>query len=363
MIVVALLTEYCTRLLVESKLIIEEKTSQNLTKPLSFQMIGHYCLGKFGYYSVVFFLLFSQIGFGSAYTIFIATNSNDIYPFLQDNLGASVAIWVLLWFPLLLLICWIKDMKSLALTSILGEIALAFGVVYIMGYSFFHSSETREPTSLAIYSTFPVLFGTAVSAFEGIGVIIPIHDSMRHPQEFRKTLSVNYIICFFVYCGFGLSVYLAYGSFLRPLPTITAILPPTILTAVVKLSISFALLCSYPIQMFTVFEILENELGWVSSESRADKYLDIERNMMRAFVVTIASGLAVLVPNFQNFMGLVGAVGCSMLGFTLPALFYWNVCPVRSISVKIGCCSIIIFSFVTMILSSYLNLVQLFGSL
>jgi amino acid permease len=58
-----------------------------------------------------------------------------------------------------------------------------------------------------------VLFlGTAAFAFEGIGLVIPIQESMARPEKFKFVLTGVMIILILVFTSIGALSYAAYGS-------------------------------------------------------------------------------------------------------------------------------------------------------
>jgi proton-coupled amino acid transporter len=60
--------------------------------------------------------------------------------------------------------------------------------------------------------SFPLLIGTAVFAFEGIGLVIPITESMREPQKFPRALTGVMFAISFLFAGAGVLGYAAYGK-------------------------------------------------------------------------------------------------------------------------------------------------------
>lgn len=53
---------------------------------------------------------------------------------------------------------------------------------------------------------------TAVFAFEGIGLVLPVYESMREPQKFTRVLSGVMVGSMVLFASGGLLAYLAYGS-------------------------------------------------------------------------------------------------------------------------------------------------------
>ena len=56
------------------------------------------------------------------------------------------------------------------------------------------------------------LCSTAVFAFEGIGLVLPVYESMREPQKFTRVLSGVMVGSMVLFASGGLLAYLAYGS-------------------------------------------------------------------------------------------------------------------------------------------------------
>ena len=55
-------------------------------------------------------------------------------------------------------------------------------------------------------------FGTAIFAFEGVGVVIPIYESMEKPQYFLCLWWITMITVTTIYIVMGLIPYFAYGE-------------------------------------------------------------------------------------------------------------------------------------------------------
>ena len=70
-------------------------------------------------------------------------------------------------------------------------------------------------TSFLFRSQLPLFFGTAIYAFEGIGVILPLENQMQTPQDLRGwngVLNTSMIFVTCLYYAVGFFGYLQYGD-------------------------------------------------------------------------------------------------------------------------------------------------------
>lgn len=61
----------------------------------------------------------------------------------------------------------------------------------------------------------PLFFGTAIYLFEGIGLVLPLKNAMRHPKNFSKAfgvLNVGMVFLTTMFICFGFVGYWKYGE-------------------------------------------------------------------------------------------------------------------------------------------------------
>ena len=94
-----------------------------------------------------------------------------------------------------ILICSIRNLKYLSPCSVLANILEFVGLAII----FFYIFDTKLPATdtvpwFAAPASFPIFFGTAIFAFEGISVVLPIENQMSKPQvNFVSVSSIAFI--------------------------------------------------------------------------------------------------------------------------------------------------------------------------
>jgi len=139
-----------------------------------------------------------------------------------------------------------------------SNIFLIFALFIIIGYCFKNHDEHPELSENLNYFSFsaiPLFFGIAVFDFEGNGVVINLHASMKEPEKFNKVLVTTLVIYVTVLCLFSAIAYWSYGPNLEDIVTLN--LPHDNLTSIVQVFYCFGLLGSYPMQLMPVFEIME----------------------------------------------------------------------------------------------------------
>ena len=70
-------------------------------------------------------------------------------------------------------------------------------------------------TVLLFRGQLPLYFGTAIYAFEGIGVVLPLENKMRHPEDLgglNGVLNTSMAIVSCLYIAVGFFGYLKYGE-------------------------------------------------------------------------------------------------------------------------------------------------------
>ena len=106
-----------------------------------------------------------------------------------------------------------------------------------------------------------LFLGTAVYAFEGIGLVLPIYDAMDTSVQHRFPVVLSRSILFLVtlFCTFASVVYLSFGSKTQAVVTLNlpseGINPGKIS---VQVAYSIALILTYPLMMYPAMMVLEN---------------------------------------------------------------------------------------------------------
>eukprot|EP01112_Ceratiomyxa_fruticulosa_P000684 TRINITY_DN1060_c0_g1_i9.p1 TRINITY_DN1060_c0_g1~~TRINITY_DN1060_c0_g1_i9.p1 ORF type:complete len:469 (-),score=74.70 TRINITY_DN1060_c0_g1_i9:68-1474(-) len=281
---------------------------------ISYGEIGTHIFGKMGLYLVNFAVITSQIGFCCAYVVFMSQNLYSIYT------DIDLRFWVLIIYPIITILSWIKNIKYLSPTSIFANLALLLGitVVFYFGFSRLELVPVSEYPGIRI-STFPMFFGIAVFGFEGINLAIPIESNMRKPQNYFRLLDIAMIIIFLLYSAFGVFGYLFFRD--QTSDIITENLPKaSVVTVVTKVALVAELLCTYPIQLFPVCNIVEDAIFKPETT-----FVEVKRVMVRTVLVSLTVVVAIFIPYFDLVTSLIGSFSNSMAAFIFPTIFMISV--------------------------------------
>mmetsp|Transcript_20648 Transcript_20648/g.14836 ORF Transcript_20648/g.14836 Transcript_20648/m.14836 type:complete len:221 (+) Transcript_20648:277-939(+) len=165
----------------------------------------------------------------------------------------------------------------------------------------------------------PLFFGIAVFDFEGNGIIINLHASMKNPEDFDKILNrvITCVVAILIF--FSAVCYYSYGNEIEDMVTLN--LPHDNLTSLIQIFYCFGLLGSFPMQIMPAYEITEKTKSYQKCPT-PDKFPACKRLTMRTLFVILVAVLAMVVPKFGLFINLTGAFVCTALAFVLPVMMY-----------------------------------------
>lgn len=313
---VSLLTYHCMMLLVYTRRKLD--SVNGFSKIGSFGDLGFAVCGSVGRAAVDVMIVLSQAGFCVSYLIFI---SNTLaYVFNSSSSSANPILGLTpkslyLWgcFPFQLGLNSIPTLTHLAPLSIFADVVDlgAMGVVMVKDVVIF----LEQRPALRAFGGFSVFFygmGVAVYAFEGIGMVLPLESEAKDKDKFGKVLGLSMAFISVMYGGFGALGYFAFGEETKDI--ITTNLGQGLLSTLVQLGLCINLFFTFPLMMNPVYEVVERRF--------CDGAYTI---WLRWLVVLGVSLVALMVPNFADFLSLVGSSVCCVLGFVLPALFHLMV--------------------------------------
>ncbi|KAI6785071.1 Vacuolar amino acid transporter-like protein [Emericellopsis cladophorae] len=312
LVCVAMLSYYCFVLLVNTRLRVDG----------SFGDMGGILYGKWMRFVILSSIVISQIGFVAAYTVFTAEN---LQAFIKavSNCKTSISIpWLILMQMVIFLpFSLLRDIGKLGFTALIADAFILIGLAYLLYYDIITlNAEGVADIILFNDDNWTLFIGTAIFTFEGIGLIIPIQESMRHPEKFPKVLLLVMAIITVLFTVMGAVSYAAYGSDTETVVLLNLPQDNHMVNAV-QLLYSCAILLSTPLQIFPAIRIVETEL--FTRSGKYNPYIKWQKNVFRFFMVMLCAGIAWGgADHLDKFVALVGNFACIPLVYIYPPLLH-----------------------------------------
>ncbi|KAJ8982386.1 hypothetical protein NQ317_009641 [Molorchus minor] len=233
--------------------------------------------------------------------------SKSIKTLVFDNYGYKLDVHLHMAIILLpiLLTALVRNLKYLAPLSTLANVLMMIGIVIVIYYSSTDLPPISDRHYLAKANQWPLFFGTAVFAFEGIGLVLPLQNEMKEPRKFGQplgVLNVGMSIVAILYVVVGFLAYLKYGEKIEG--SVTLNLPET--------------------------EIYQNTAKVAGKSLASSDHLCLRAigpkrlNILNVNIVSVV--LAEAIPFLGLFISLVGAVCSTTLMLVFPAILDLVTC-------------------------------------
>ncbi|XP_075972274.1 proton-coupled amino acid transporter-like protein pathetic [Anticarsia gemmatalis] len=273
-----------------------------------------------------FSLFFTYVGVCCIFTVLIATSIKQLLDAYVASFILSIEYYCLILIVPLCLMVQIRHLKFLAPFSLMANIMLFATFAICLYYIFGDKITIADKNPVGHIARLPAFLSTVIFAMEGIGVVMPVENTMKKPQHFLgcpSVLVVAMTTVLVLYSILGLFGYFRYGDELRG--TITLNLPIDDWPAIcAKIFISISILFTYPLHFFVVIDIFTR----YAEPHVKEQYKNITQIAVRAFIVCFCGGVGVALPYLEQIIDLVGALFYSILGLILPGImetvFHWD---------------------------------------
>lgn len=309
LLLVSALSFWCFILLVNTRLQVKA----------SFGDMGGIIYGKHFRNLVNFSLVLSQVGFTSAYIVFVSENLQAfILAVSKCRTFIDVKYLILMQMIIFLPISLYRNINHIQKLALVADLFIALGLFYLYYYDIWTIADNREISDIVLFNSndWTLFIGTAIFTFEGIGLIIPIQSSMKDPSKFPRILAIVMVIVCVIYLSIGSLSYAAYGSSTK---TVILLNLPQDSKAVngVQFIYSLAILLSTPLQIYPAIEITSQQL--FSRTGKYNPWIKWKKNIFRFFMVMACAAIAWAgAGDLDKFVALVGSFACVPLVFIYP---------------------------------------------
>uniref|UniRef100_A0A667GMC9 Solute carrier family 36 member 1 n=1 Tax=Lynx canadensis TaxID=61383 RepID=A0A667GMC9_LYNCA len=287
------------------------------------------CILSFPIYRhlVDFFLIVTQLGFCCVYFVFLADNFKQVIEAANGTTNnchnnetviltptMDSRLYMLTFLPFLVLLVFVRNLRALSIFSLLANITMLVSLVMLYQFIVQNIPDPSRLPLVAPWKTYPLFFGTAIFAFEGIGMVLPLENKMKDPQKFPVILYVGMAIITALYISLGCLGYLQFGANIQG--SITLNLPNCWLYQSVKLLYSIGIFFTYALQFYVPAEIIIPFFV-----SRVPEHCELVVDLfVRTVLVCLTCVLAILIPRLDLVISLVGSVSSSALALIIPPL-------------------------------------------
>eukprot|EP00056_Hartaetosiga_gracilis_P021839 m.26753 g.26753 ORF g.26753 m.26753 type:complete len:492 (+) comp9294_c0_seq2:468-1943(+) len=277
MVVIAGIVVHCMLVLVKTK---QYLSAMFHIDHISYGDMSALAFGRVGMYLTNIALLVTQFGYICVYVVFIARHLQELSPIF------SFRIYALFVIPFAVCLGFIESFKRIAPASMLANTLLLFCSSVVIEYIFEHIGQTvpaspgctfepgipaipssatsipgtcmraPEPVPYTSISAIPIFFGNCVYAFEAMGLVLPMENSIKDPTRFRFVVGLGMAIVVFLYLLLASSGYVVFGAALEG--PVSLYLPnDNKLYVAVKALLCVTLLQSVAMQFFPARQMIE----------------------------------------------------------------------------------------------------------
>lgn len=314
---VAGLSYTCFVLLVSTRLVVEH----------SFGDMGFHLYGDWMRNLINFSLVISQIGFSSAYIVFVSENLQAFVLAVSNcrtfiDIKYLIMMQMVIFLPLSLY----RNINNIQKLALVADLFILMGLVYLYYYDLFTIVNQGGVSDIVNFNAkdWTLFIGTAIFTFEGIGLVIPIQTGMKDPKKFPKVLGGVMIIITVIFLSAGALSYAAFGSKTKTVVLLNMPQDNKFVNGV-QFIYSLAILLSTPLQIYPAIEITSQQL--FSRTGKYNPYVKWKKNFFRFFMVLVCACLAWAgAGDLDKFVSLVGSFACIPLVFIYPPLLHYRAC-------------------------------------
>lgn len=300
----------------------------------------------------------SQLGFVCAGLIFTAENwqafANAVAPSpAKQPFGTNALIAIQ--FIALVPLAFIRNISKLGPAALLADVFIMAGLVYIWQYDIASLSSRGMDPTVALFnpSSFPLTIGNCIFTFEGIGLILPIQSSMKHPEKFHLLLYLVMIIITVIFTSVGILCYATFGEETK-VEIISNFPQSSKLVNVVQFLYALAVMVGEPVQLFPAIRIIETSLFGEKATGKKSKKIKWKKNGLRTCVMVLCGAIAIVgASDLDKFVSLIGAFACVPLVYIYPPYLHYKgvaeTLPAKIFDIALMCLGVVAMAYSTAI--------------
>jgi proton-coupled amino acid transporter len=306
---IALLSFWCFILLVNVRLKVHA----------SFGDMGGKIYGRWFRNLINSSLVISQIGFSSAYIVFVSENLQAfVLAVTKCRTFIDIKYMILMQMVVFLPLSLYRNINNIQKLALIADLFIVLGLVYLYYYDILTLVDNHGIADIIQFNKddWTLFIGTAIFTFEGIGLIIPIQSSMKDPKKFPRVLGMVMVAVTIIFISMGALSYAAYGSATKTVVLLNMPQDNKLVNSV-QFIYSLAILLSTPLQIYPAIEITSQQL--FSRTGKYNPWIKWKKNVFRFLMVALCAVIAWAgAGQLDKFVALVGSFACIPLVFVYP---------------------------------------------
>ena len=281
---------------------------------------------------VMVMLSMLQCGLVMAYTSFVAFNFTELarkYAFVVID-----PIWFVLMVTILMIpVCFSTKLKNFSIIASLGNIFILITLSSVLYFAF--AEIQRDPKELKYFGEWQStlkFMGTSVFAFEGIGLVVPLAQTLENSPSFTHIMYLTTSFILAMYMLLGLVTSIGFGDDVKPI--IFENLMGEQIVACLIFFYNCSVLATIPLTVYPVFELV-------------DEFWTLKVNETRLLKVVILSTLCgssyVFYAHLDILVALLGSFCCIPLGIIIPGLLGYKVDKSWTNLIVVVCGTVLVF--------------------
>lgn len=159
-------------------------------------------------------MVLAQLTFVIAYIDFMCLNVREEISAWSNTDGGDIWWYGLVCFVILTPLVFVRHLEKFAMCHFFADFMVVVVILTVVIFSsvYLHNDGLSSEAVPFNSNKYFLYFGTAIFAFEGVGVVIPIYESMEKPQYFLCLWWINIATVTAILIIMGLLPYFAFGE-------------------------------------------------------------------------------------------------------------------------------------------------------
>ncbi|GMR43047.1 hypothetical protein PMAYCL1PPCAC_13242, partial [Pristionchus mayeri] len=267
-------------------------------------------------------ILFYQLGMCSVAILFISDNLAFLLPDVATDRHSEMIAMASIVLIFIIATNMFTQMRVISFFALISSVFFILGAVVIMQFCVRQPSHHAELPFVTNFTGVVTMIGMAMYAFEGQTMILPVENKLATPEDFLAPFGVlptTMIVCGAFMTAIGFYGYTAFGD--AVMPTITTNIPSNGLYSTVSVFLMIQALLGHSIALYVVFDMFFNGFRRKFTNRFPNVSKFIVDKGFRLFWVIVTYAMAVLIPQLEIMIPLIGVTSGTLCALIYPPIF------------------------------------------